>query len=110
MAEVVAEMQAADGNSIVGVNPAVAFADPNAVFPAGSLLNYRRGVNLSQPYSINLVDPNEKTGFTNLEAIEAETSEGRPRATMSARRSGHIAVMPPTMIPTEPKLVKPQSA
>ena len=71
MAEVVAEMQAADGNSIVGVNPAVAFADPNAVFPAGSLLNYRRGVNLSQPYSINLVDPVEKTGFTNLEAMIA---------------------------------------
>lgn len=71
MAEVVAEMQAADGNSIVGVNPAVAFADPNAVFPAGSLLNHRRGVNLSQPYSINLIDPNEKTGFTNLEALIA---------------------------------------
>ena len=29
---------------------------------------------------------------------------------MSARRSGHIALIPPTRMPTEPKLVKPHSA
>ncbi|HYP85357.1 hypothetical protein [Variovorax sp.] len=71
MADVVAEMQAGEGNSIAGVNPAVAFADPNAVFPPGSLLTLRRGVNLSQPYSISLFDPNEKTGYSNLEALIA---------------------------------------
>lgn len=71
MAEVVAEMQAADGNSIVGVNSAAAFADPNAVFPEGSRLTHRRGVNLTQPYAINLVDPSERTGYTTLEGLIA---------------------------------------
>ena len=44
------------------------------------------------------------------QAMEAATRLGRPSATISARRSGHMAVMPVTMMPTEPKLVKPHSA
>lgn len=71
MAEVVAEMQAADGNTIFGVAPSVAFGDPDATFPAGSLLRYRRGVDLLQPYSINLANPGEKTNFATLEALIA---------------------------------------
>ncbi|MBT2334363.1 hypothetical protein J7E49_10655 [Variovorax paradoxus] len=71
MAEVVAEMQAADGNSIFGVLPAVAFANPNATFPAGSQLRYRRGVDLAQPYSINLANSADKTRFATLEALMA---------------------------------------
>ncbi|KQW59745.1 hypothetical protein [Variovorax sp. Root411] len=69
MAEVVAEIQAADGNSIFGVVPSAAFANPDATFPAGSQLRYRRGVDLAQPYSINLAIPAEKTGFATLEAL-----------------------------------------
>ena len=71
MAEVVAEMQAADGNSIFGVVPATAFANPDATFPAGSQLRYRRGVDLVQPYSINLANPSETTSFATLEALIA---------------------------------------
>ncbi|WPH13362.1 hypothetical protein [Variovorax paradoxus] len=72
MAEVVAEMQAADGNSIFGVVPATAFANPDATFPAGSQLRYRRGWELAQPYSINLAsDPSDAMGFTTLEALIA---------------------------------------
>ena len=40
----------------------------------------------------------------------AEISDGSPSRTISARRSGHIAVMPPTMMPTEPRLENPHSA
>lgn len=76
MAEVVAEMQAADGNSIFGVVPSVAFANPDATFPAGSQLRHRRGVDLTQPLSINLANPNEKTGFTTLEALMAAFPAG----------------------------------
>ena len=71
MAEVVAEMQAADGNSIFGVVPSMAFANPDATFPAGSQLRHRRGVDLTQPLSINLANPNEKSSFTTLEALMA---------------------------------------
>ncbi|PIF75000.1 hypothetical protein CLU95_2138 [Variovorax sp. 54] len=69
MAEVVAEMQAADGNSIFGVAPAVAFGNQDPTFPAGSMLRYRRGLELTQPYSINL--PGDKTNFATLEALIA---------------------------------------
>ena len=44
------------------------------------------------------------------QATDAATRLGRPSETISARRSGHIAAMPVTMIPTEAKLVKPHSA
>ena len=39
-----------------------------------------------------------------------ETMERGASATISARRSGAIAVMPPIMIPTLPKLAKPHNA
>jgi hypothetical protein len=76
MAEVVAEMQAADGNSIFGVDPAVAFVDPEATFPAGSQLRYRRGVELTQPYAINIANASERTGFANLEGFMAAFPAG----------------------------------
>ena len=44
------------------------------------------------------------------QAMVPLTRAGRPRRTISARRSGHIATMPPSMIPTEPRLAKPHSA
>ena len=44
------------------------------------------------------------------QASVPETRAGSPSRTMSARRSGHIETMPPSMIPTEPKLEKPHSA
>jgi len=71
MAEVVAEMQAAEGNSIFGVVPSVAFSNPDATFPAGSTLRLRRGMDLLQPYSITLSNADEKTGFATLEALSA---------------------------------------
>ncbi|TSD56409.1 hypothetical protein FFI97_019445 [Variovorax sp. KBS0712] len=71
MAEVVAEMQAADGNTIFGVAPSVALGNPDATFPAGSMLRYRRGVDLLQPYSINLTNAGEQTNFATLEALVA---------------------------------------
>jgi hypothetical protein len=38
------------------------------------------------------------------------TSAFMPSSAISARRAGHIAYMPPIMIPTLPRLAKPQSA
>ena len=38
---------------------------------AGSQLRYRRGVDLTQPYSINLANPSETTGYATLEALIA---------------------------------------
>jgi hypothetical protein len=43
-------------------------------------------------------------------AIVPERIERNPNATMSCLRSGHIAVMPPIMIPALPKLAKPHIA
>ncbi|WP_230558922.1 hypothetical protein [Variovorax paradoxus] len=50
---------------------AVALIDPDATFPAGSRLRHRRGVELTQPCSINLANPSETTGFATLEALIA---------------------------------------
>jgi hypothetical protein len=44
------------------------------------------------------------------QAMLAATRLFSPSAVISPRRSGHNAAMPVTMIPTEAKLVKPQSA
>ena len=43
-------------------------------------------------------------------AIVPETIERRPSSVISRRRSGTIAPSPPTRMPSEPKLAKPQSA
>jgi len=78
MAEVVAEMQSQDGNTIFGVDPASAFADPDATFPAGAQLRDRRGVDVAQPYTINNIDT-DGYGFTTLEAFIA----GSPAASVN---------------------------
>lgn len=69
MVEVVTEMQAADGNTLLGLDPTVSFVNPDATFPPGSQLRYRRGVDLTQPYAINLAAAGERTSFATLDAL-----------------------------------------
>ena len=72
IADVVAEIQAAtDGSgTIFGFDPAATLADPNALFPAGSLLRVRTGLNLAQRYLVNNANT-DNTGFATLEALIA---------------------------------------
>ena len=75
LADVVTAIQALPNPSITGLNPAAAFADPAAVFPAGSQLRMRTGLNLTQPYFINNTNTDVAGGgFTTLAALIA----GRP--------------------------------
>lgn len=69
MVDVVTAMQSqGTGNTIIGVNPATAFADPSVVFPTGSTLRFRENVELLQSYYINNSNA-DQTSFTSLVAL-----------------------------------------
>lgn len=53
MTDTVRAIQLAPNSTIVGLSPDAGFAEPAAVFPAGSQIRQRRVLNLTQPYYIN---------------------------------------------------------
>ena len=103
----VAVSQASDGRPARAVHHpmAIGAGQPDALAGDGGWGHHTQiAVNEMGHVRIPTVAP------TMQQAMVAANRLGQPSRTISARLSGHIALMPPSMMPREPMLVKPHRA
>ena len=87
MTDTVAQIQLMPNPTITGLDPAAAFPDQSIVFPSGSELRARTGINLTQPYFINNPATDAVAGGTTLAALIA----ARPASSVNVANGGGTA-------------------